>query len=348
MNERTDKNGLTEEEAIELYRRKNYPKPALTADIAVFAEKEGMLRLLMIRRGGHPYLGCWALPGGFADEGETIEQTAARELEEETGICDLDLVLTGIYSAPGRDPRGWTVSAAFSVMLPDGILKAEAGDDAAETQWIGVQMEDDSAKAILPEGECMAFDHAQIIDEAVHVLLDRGKIRKELLIASPSSEDAAYTFFWNDTEENGVFSNWYRSPFVIDDFEYQHVEQYMMAQKAKQFHDAGTYTAVLKTDEPWKCKELGRKVKPFDSEKWDAVKYEIVKTGNREKYLQNPDLKRALLNTGRTVLAEASPSDMIWGIGLERTEASLAGPDQWPGQNLMGRILMELREEFRN
>lgn len=154
-------------------------------------------------------------------------------------------------------------------------------------------------------------------------------------------------FFWNDDEENGIFSNWYCRVFTVDGFPYRHVEQYMMAQKAKLFHDTKTYAAVLETEEPGICKELGRKVTPFDSAAWDAVRYEVVKTGNRAKYEQNPDLKEVLLKTGGSLLAEASPEDRIWGIGLDRQEAAETNPDDWPGQNLMGKILMELRDEFR-
>ena len=106
MSELRDKRGMTEAEAIADYKRHNYPKPALTADCAIFARRGEGWQLLLIKRGGHPYLGCWALPGGFADEGETIEQTAARELEEETCLSGIPLKLVGIYSAPGRDPRG--------------------------------------------------------------------------------------------------------------------------------------------------------------------------------------------------------------------------------------------------
>lgn len=91
-------------------------------------------------------------------------------------------------------------------------------------------------------------------------------------------------FFWKDDEENGCFSNWYRRKFVIDDFEYLFVEQYMMAQKAKLFHDSERYTAILRSTNPWECKDLGKQVKPFDSNAWNAVKYDVVKTANRAKY----------------------------------------------------------------
>ena len=82
--------------------------------------------------------------------------------------------------------------------------------------------------------------------------------------------------FWNADEPNGVFSNWHDEPFVVDDFCYRHVEQYMMAQKAKLFHDAAHYTAILKCDDPGECKKMGKQVTPFNSFLWDAHKYAIV------------------------------------------------------------------------
>ena len=171
MSELRDRRGLTEAEAIARYRAKNYPKPALTADIAIFAGTGKRCRLLLIRRGGHPFLGCWALPGGFADQGETIEATAARELQEETGLEGLQLRLVGIYSAPGRDPRGWTVSAAYGTRV-EGQLSAVAADDAAEAGWFDVSLPvDGPAAALLPEGQRLAFDHARIIADAAALLL---------------------------------------------------------------------------------------------------------------------------------------------------------------------------------
>ncbi|MBR0374283.1 MAG: NUDIX hydrolase [Mogibacterium sp.] len=177
MNELRDKNGLTEAEAIAVYRTKNYPKPALTADIIVLTRQDGQDKLLMIRRGGHPFLGCWALPGGFAEQGETIEQTAARELEEETGVSGLSLELVGIYSKPGRDPRGWTVSAAYVACVPADAIRIQAGDDAAAAQWVDYEVTraaDGSVAEVrlaLPGGGQPAFDHMEIITDAVRKAL---------------------------------------------------------------------------------------------------------------------------------------------------------------------------------
>lgn len=129
-----------------------YERPMLTADCAV-VNRRG--ELLLVRRGGEPFKGCWALPGGFMEMDETIEHCAVRELEEETGIrvAEDDLRLIGIYSAPGRDPRGRTVTAAYAVSID--TCTATAGDDAAEVRWWP-----------LTELPPMAFDHNQIVCDA--------------------------------------------------------------------------------------------------------------------------------------------------------------------------------------
>ncbi len=155
-------------------------------------------------------------------------------------------------------------------------------------------------------------------------------------------------FFWMADGANGCFSNWFRRKFVVDGREYRFVEQYMMAEKAKLFRDWERYEAILRSTQPWECKELGRNVTPFDSSAWDAVKVDVVKAASRAKYEQNPDLMAKLLETGDAVLAEASPRDTVWGIGLEAAAAAETPPSEWPGRNLLGRILMELRSEFRS
>lgn len=132
-----------------------YPRPAYTADVLLVSHDENSRpMLLLIRRGGEPFRGSWALPGGFVDEGETSIEAARRELQEETGVA-LDstdgLKLVGVYDTPGRDPRGWTISAAYTIELP-GMPLAVGADDAAEARWFPL--------SDLPS---LAFDHARII-----------------------------------------------------------------------------------------------------------------------------------------------------------------------------------------
>lgn len=138
MEEPRDEKGRTEEEFLEYYKNRNYEKPSLTADIVVITKSHPSI--LLIRRGGHPFLGKRALPGGFANKNEAIEDTARRELEEETGIKADDMKLIGVYSKPGRDPRGWVASVAFLFMTDKAIAKA--GDDARDAAWFEIKKED--------------------------------------------------------------------------------------------------------------------------------------------------------------------------------------------------------------
>lgn len=126
----------------------------LTADCVV---SDGDGRVLLVRRGNEPFKGCWALPGGFMEMDETIEQCAVRELREETGLhATVEMLrLVGVFSVPGRDPRGRTVTAAYALSLPDAVSKAKAGDDAAALDWFPL--------SALPP---LAFDHADILRAA--------------------------------------------------------------------------------------------------------------------------------------------------------------------------------------
>lgn len=135
-----DRNGLTLEEYLASFKAGNYPRPSVTADIMVFSQEAESWRLLMIRRGGHPFLGCFALPGGFAEPGETVDQSAQRELMEETHVEGLSLAPVGLFSDPDRDPRGWTVTNAYLTVAP-ADLRYRADDDAAEAAWFAVSVE---------------------------------------------------------------------------------------------------------------------------------------------------------------------------------------------------------------
>ncbi|BAL01566.1 putative hydrolase [Oscillibacter valericigenes Sjm18-20] len=135
-----DKNGLTEAEYLAQYRPKNYNRPSVTADIVVLCTVPTGCELLLIRRGGHPYLGKWALPGGFSRESEPVSETARRELNEETRLAGIPLEPVGLFSTPGRDPRMWVMSEAYVTKL-SGRAEASAGDDAADLAWFAVRAE---------------------------------------------------------------------------------------------------------------------------------------------------------------------------------------------------------------
>lgn len=137
----------------------DWPRPAVTTDIAVFSDRDGRASILLIQRRHNPFAGAWALPGGFLDEDETLEACAARELAEETGLVAGDLRLFGSYSDPARDPRGRTVSVAFWTRVGAGTgigAEATAGDDAAACRWFALEA--------LPE---LAFDHDRIVANAI-------------------------------------------------------------------------------------------------------------------------------------------------------------------------------------
>lgn len=136
-----DKDGLTEAEYLAQYRPKDYNRPSVTADIVVFCTVSTGCELLLIRRGGHPYLGKWALPGGFSRESEPVSETARRELNEETRLAGIPLEPVGLFSTPGRDPRMWVMSEAYVAKL-SGRAEAAAGDDAADLAWLEVRAED--------------------------------------------------------------------------------------------------------------------------------------------------------------------------------------------------------------
>lgn len=135
-----------------------HARPALTVDVAVFRGRAGERDVLLVKRGEEPFAGRWALPGGFVEEGETLESAARRELLEETGLDPLgDLDQVGTYGDPGRDPRGWTVSVVFMATLGyDEIGAVVGGSDAAEAAWYPV----DASPGL-------AFDHDRILADAL-------------------------------------------------------------------------------------------------------------------------------------------------------------------------------------
>ncbi len=120
----------------------------------------------------------------------------------------------------------------------------------------------------------------------------------------------------------------------------------MMYAKAMLFNDHKTAEKIIRETEPGKQKALGRQVRNFKDEIWDANKVALVTEINLAKFSQNKGLRRKLFQTAPKFLVEASPMDVIWGIGLDEANAKQTTPDQWPGQNLLGQILTEVRNKL--
>jgi 8-oxo-dGTP diphosphatase len=129
----------------------DWPRPMVTADALVFAVGGERLKVLLIKRGKEPFLGKWAVPGGFLELDEELGNCAVRELQEETGLTGVRLSQMHTFGTIGRDPRGRQITVVFAGTV-DEELEVVGGDDAAEAAWFDV---DD-----LPE---MAFDHVEVI-----------------------------------------------------------------------------------------------------------------------------------------------------------------------------------------
>jgi len=130
----------------------NYPRPAVTADIIILRESEAQQFVLLIERKHPPFEGMWALPGGFLEMDETLEEAALRELQEETGIEGVELKQFHTFSKVNRDPRHRTITTVFIGYAKENI-SAVAGDDAANADWFPLNS--------LP---ALAFDHEEVME----------------------------------------------------------------------------------------------------------------------------------------------------------------------------------------
>ncbi len=133
-----------------------YPRPSVTVDLVIFTIADNDLKVLLIRRGGEPFKGRWALPGGFVEINESLEKAAARELKEEAGVTNVYLEQLYTFGDPKRDPRGRVISVSYFALVDAEGQKIQAASDAAEAEWQSVF-----------KPPKLAFDHKKILDYAV-------------------------------------------------------------------------------------------------------------------------------------------------------------------------------------
>ena len=136
----------------------DHPRPAVTSDIAVL-RMETIPEILLVQRKDPPFKGMWALPGGFMEIEESLEEAARRELLEETGIRAGELIRFDTYDTPGRDPRGRTITQVFVMIWNQDMGEPAAGSDPADLHWYDL--------TALPE---LAFDHAGIVADVISMI----------------------------------------------------------------------------------------------------------------------------------------------------------------------------------
>lgn len=179
-----------------------------------------------------------------------------------------------------------------------------------------------------------------------------GVLEEELIAEEEEENDTGIEpimiGFFHANEEYGCFSNWYPAEFDYAGRHFANAEQFMMYHKVLMFRKYDLADQIMGTSDPAKCKKIaGQKFPEFNSELWEKTCQTIVKRGVKAKFLQNDDILKILLNTGNALLAECSPYDKKWGIGIDINDPDRCVIAKWKGRNLLGRILMEVREELR-
>ncbi len=205
---------MNEQQFLQNYSQDRYDRPSIATDIAAFslrtvksdayrASPELKLCALLVRRGGHPFQDHWALPGGFLQRGESIDECAFRELKEETNLQPVSMLWVDTFSQPDRDPRGWIISHAYASVIAEEDAKIIGGSDAADAQWFEVIFREESkdrwnlelrngettlsaslqaapsatakTRFTILENNGLAFDHASILASAMDTLRREGE-----------------------------------------------------------------------------------------------------------------------------------------------------------------------------
>lgn len=209
---------------------------------------------------------------------------------------------------------------------------------------------------------CLDFDNSTTSSiEIIFAVLDKRIIdtgNKVLSEFDPSTSSRGTDFeqlFISDHQVNAVFfhlpqepygflSNWYMSPFDLDNIHYSSMEQYIMYQKCIHFGDQVTAKKVLLTDDPSEQQKLGKLCTGYINGVWAGTRQAIAMRGLLAKFSQNAHLREQLLKTENAYLVECAHSDKIWACGIRLNEPERFDTSKWQGQNILGFALMEVRE----
>ena len=298
------------------------------------------------------------------------EVSASAPSQVRTGVCPQPRPTLTQHTAVVRDSQSRTATAPAAA-IPHHFLDAENAfsegkEDPPHSSWANrsetpVRVPDTNApaelspcngsSAILGQHEaCPDRDDNERTRPVTTLSVRPSRATRELFTPLPTAAglyDGSLTYmndevvlFW---QPPSVFSQWTLSPFTVNLVEYNCAEQFTMASKARLFGDDSTLSAILATDDPREHKRFGRQVLHFDNDTWLNGRENIAFRGNLAKFSQNENLRLALLHTGERRLAEASPYDNIWGIGLRASDHRASSPYAWRGSNLLGQTLEHVR-----
>ena len=176
------------------------------------------------------------------------------------------------------------------------------------------------------------------------------KKKRVLKVKVPVETEPPVFFFAGNPALNEFkeFSSMHEAPVQIDGTTFPTVEHYYQWSKAKQFGDAEIQAKIMKTASAKSVKSYGKKVKNFNEEAWTERKDQIMRVAVKAKFMQHPELLKKLRDTGTRPIAEADPRGKYWGIGTSADTSKAKDPERWPGKNMLGKILMELRTELKD
>lgn len=204
---KVDRNGLTEEEFLRSYRPGDYERPSLTVDMLIFTvlssapenyrrTADKTLQVLLIRRGEHPFLGSWAVPGGFVGIHESIDEAAKRELKSETGVDHAYLEQLYTWGEVGRDPRMRVVSCSYMALVDRSQLLLQAGEDADDARWFDVSSEILSEEITpLPDGERR--------ERRIRIVLENEDVRLEPVVQVTEHREGHGRTLSREVEDSG-------------------------------------------------------------------------------------------------------------------------------------------------
>lgn len=248
----------------------------------------------------------------------------------------------------------------FLVMDASGQMMPDAIEISSDDEAVALLAQDGVGLVIVTGGgglcplsnalvEALQKLRCEMAEKTQQLELDRTRAIQQVAWEEKEEEENQVlrpVLFWKPTDKNGYLSNWGHSPFELRGHHFNCAEQYLMWSKADVMGDVTKAQQILSTPDPKKQKALGKQVHPWKEGLWRRHREPVMLAAARAKFSQNPHLGQRLLATHPRPMAEASPSDVVWGIGLAPDNPLAQDPQNWRGDNLLGRVLEEVREEM--